>query len=155
RTDAVAERMPAHVGEHHALEMGGRFQSAVHRSASVTFVQVSATGFEARPRRDLGRLPLPKGEGWGEGLQTLFGPTPSPQPSPQPKWDVSDFGHAIEGPNSGKPEFGWGEGVPPCRGWIPCSPKFSASKDAEHRVIHKTRTFTPPGDETHRCRRCR
>src|SRR5260370_27250629 len=34
--------------------------------------------------------------------------------SPQPKSDISDFGH-FKVPNSGKPEFGWGEvgmGVP-------------------------------------------
>src|SRR5215831_13328192 len=36
--------------------------------------------------------------------------TPSPQPSPQPKSDLSDFGH-LKVPNSGKPEFGWGEGA--------------------------------------------
>jgi len=36
--------------------------------------------------------------------------TPSPQPSPQPKSDLSDFGRSIV-PNSGKPEFGRGEGA--------------------------------------------
>src|SRR5262245_17794228 len=36
--------------------------------------------------------------------------TPSPQPSPQPKSDVSDFGRSMV-PNSGKPEFGRGEGA--------------------------------------------
>src|SRR5207253_2438110 len=30
-------------------------------------------------------------------------------PSPQPKSDLSDFGQSKR-PNSGKPEFGWGEG---------------------------------------------
>ena len=35
--------------------------------------------------------------------------TPSPQPSPQPKSDISDFGRSTV-PNSGKPEFGRGEG---------------------------------------------
>src|SRR5262249_21144140 len=30
--DAIAERMPSHVGEHHALEMGGGLLSEVHRS---------------------------------------------------------------------------------------------------------------------------
>ena len=29
----------------------------------------------------------------------------------QPKSDVSDFSHVIKWPNSGKPEFGWGEGA--------------------------------------------
>src|SRR5947209_14637207 len=38
--------------------------------------------------------------------------TPSPQPSPQPKSDISDFGQ-LKMPNSGRPEFGSGEGVPP------------------------------------------
>jgi pyruvate dehydrogenase E2 component (dihydrolipoamide acetyltransferase) len=36
--------------------------------------------------------------------------SPSPQPSPQPKSDLSDFGHS-KVPNSGKPEFGRGEGA--------------------------------------------
>src|SRR2546425_1979800 len=59
----------------------------------------------------LGRLPLPLGEGWGEGLRSLDKPrTPSPQLSPQPKSDISDFGQS-KVPNSGKPEFGWGEGA--------------------------------------------
>src|SRR5712692_136519 len=41
-------------------------------------------------------------------------PTKSTQPlltSPQPKSDVSDLGH-FKVPNSGKPEFGWGEVTP-------------------------------------------
>ena len=36
--------------------------------------------------------------------------TPSPQPSPQSKSDISDFDRS-KIPNSGKPEFGWGEGA--------------------------------------------
>src|SRR5262249_5397978 len=37
-----------------------------------------------RSRGKLGLLPLPQGEGWGEGLRSLDGSvTPSPQPSPQ------------------------------------------------------------------------
>ena len=35
--------------------------------------------------------------------------SPLTLPSPQPKSDLSDFGRSIV-PNSGKPEFGWGEG---------------------------------------------
>jgi phosphomethylpyrimidine synthase len=59
--------------------------------------------------------PLPLGEvgprsGPGEGLQTIESGPPSPQPSPQPKSDISDFGQSNV-PNSGKPEFGWGEGA--------------------------------------------
>jgi len=38
---------------------------------------------KARPGRELGRLPLPKGEGWGEGLQTIDRPEP-PHPNPLP-----------------------------------------------------------------------
>ncbi len=34
----------------------------------------------------------------------------TPKPSPQPKSDLSDFGHS-KAPNSGKPEFGRGEGA--------------------------------------------
>src|SRR5690242_3116651 len=33
--------------------------------------------------RERGRLPLPKGEGWGEGLQTIERPEP-PHPNPLP-----------------------------------------------------------------------
>src|SRR4051812_10349906 len=51
---------------------------------------------EAQPSRDCGLLPLPKGEGWGEGLQTIESPNPL-TPSPR-----------------------WGEGVPPCRAWSLC-----------------------------------
>src|SRR3989442_12777145 len=35
--------------------------------------------------------------------------------SPQPKSDLSDFGQSKR-PNSGKPEFGWGEGAHRARG---------------------------------------
>jgi len=59
-------------------------------------VEVLAIVFEARCVGEHGLLPLPKGEGWGGGSQTIESPTPSPQPSPQPKSDVSDFGHVIE-----------------------------------------------------------
>jgi hypothetical protein len=38
---------------------------------------------KARPRHELGRLPLPKGEGWGEGLQTIEKSEP-PHPNPLP-----------------------------------------------------------------------
>src|SRR6266700_351990 len=44
--------------------------------------------------------------------QPISAGTPSPQPSPRPKSDVSDFGPS-KVPNSGKPEFGRGEGVAP------------------------------------------
>ncbi len=49
----------------------------------------------------------------GEGIADAFG-SPSPgsrkrdPTSPLPKSDVSDLGH-FKVPNSGKPEFGWGE----------------------------------------------
>src|SRR5215510_9319251 len=36
---------------------------------------------EARPSQDCGRPPLPKGEGWGEGLQTIESSLP-PHPHP-------------------------------------------------------------------------
>src|SRR5215813_6320579 len=39
--------------------------------------------FKARPSRECGRLPLPKGEGWGEGLQTIDRSEP-PHPNPLP-----------------------------------------------------------------------
>src|SRR5262249_32775360 len=39
----------------------------------------------ARPSRDCGRLPLPKGEGWGEGVQLIErNETPHPPPLPTP-----------------------------------------------------------------------
>src|SRR4051794_31374901 len=38
---------------------------------------------EARASREHGRLPLPKGEGWGEGLQTIESSLP-PHPHPLP-----------------------------------------------------------------------
>ena len=38
---------------------------------------------KARPSNDCGRLPLPKGEGWGEGLQTTDRSEP-PHPRPLP-----------------------------------------------------------------------
>jgi hypothetical protein len=38
-------------------------------------------GLKARPSHDRGLLPLPKGEGWGEGLQTIDGSEP-PHPRP-------------------------------------------------------------------------
>src|SRR5262245_25934845 len=37
----------------------------------------------ARANRDCGQLPLPKGEGWGEGLQTIERSEP-PHPNPLP-----------------------------------------------------------------------
>jgi hypothetical protein len=40
-------------------------------------------GFEARRSHEHGRLPLPKGEGWGEGLQTIDESEP-PHPLPLP-----------------------------------------------------------------------
>src|SRR5215467_6143277 len=46
---------------------------------------------KARPSHECGRLPLPKGEGWGERLQSIEGSLPPHPPSPR-----------------------WGEGVPPC-----------------------------------------
>src|SRR6266850_1945436 len=39
--------------------------------------------FKARPCRECGLLPLPKGEGWGEGLQTIDRSEP-PHPNPLP-----------------------------------------------------------------------
>src|SRR6266850_5072996 len=39
--------------------------------------------FKARPCRECGLLPLPKGEGWGEGLQTIDRSEP-PHPTPLP-----------------------------------------------------------------------
>jgi hypothetical protein len=42
--------------------------------------------------------------------------SPSPHPSPQPKSDISDFGQLLRVPNSGKPEFGRGEGAHRVRG---------------------------------------
>src|SRR5206468_2592689 len=39
--------------------------------------------FKARPSRECGLLPLPKGEGWGEGLQTIDRFEP-PHPNPLP-----------------------------------------------------------------------
>src|SRR5437870_10491655 len=72
----------------------------------------------ARPSHDCGRLPRPCGarrERSGvRGYKLSRGPIPLTQPSPQPKSDVSDFGHVIKWPNSGKPEVGLGEEVPPC-----------------------------------------
>jgi hypothetical protein len=53
-------------------------------------------------------LPLPvlNGERGGvRGGVQLERLCPPPQP-PQPKSDVSDFGQPLEGPNSGRPEFG-------------------------------------------------
>ena len=41
------------------------------------------SGLKARPGHDRGLLPLPKGEGWGEGLQTIERPDP-PHPNPLP-----------------------------------------------------------------------
>src|SRR5215470_4196028 len=47
---------------------------------------------KARLSRECGLLPLPKGEGWGEGLQTINRSEP-PHPIPlHPKSDISDFG---------------------------------------------------------------
>src|SRR6266478_4297562 len=43
------------------------------------------------------------------GLDADIAPKLRRAPSPQPKSDISDFGH-LRVPNSGKPEFGWGEG---------------------------------------------
>src|SRR5262245_953783 len=71
--------------------------------------------------RDCGLLPLPAGERGGvRGLRSRgwFPLTPTLSPA---KSDVSDFGHVSKWPNSGKPGFGWGEGVPPCRGQSPHS----------------------------------
>ena len=42
-----------------------------------------AVGLKARLSHDRGLLPLPKGEGWGEGLQTIDGLEP-PHPNPLP-----------------------------------------------------------------------
>src|SRR5262245_25804018 len=39
--------------------------------------------FKAWPSRECGLLPLPKGEGWGEGLQTIDRSAP-PHPNPLP-----------------------------------------------------------------------
>ena len=65
---------------------------------------------------ELALLPLPKGEGWGEGLRSIDGlPTPSPQPSPQPRSGLPDFGQS-KVPNSGKPEVRVGEGAHRVRG---------------------------------------
>src|SRR5262249_61634319 len=46
------------------------------------------------------------GEGQGGGMQYDRAFQVTPSPPLQPKSDVSDFGQSIEGPNSGKPEFG-------------------------------------------------
>src|SRR5690349_9074307 len=46
-------------------------------------MELTAVMHKARSGHELGRLPLPKGEGWGEGLQTIDrSETPSPQSSP-------------------------------------------------------------------------
>src|SRR5882672_4839085 len=90
-----------------------------------------------------------RGEGWGEGVtkDREIG-SPSPPPSPQPKSDVSDFGHVIEWPNSGKPEFGWGEGVPPCRDWNRCSIRRCALVPDMNEIVptHNIGDYVPMVD---------
>jgi hypothetical protein len=79
----------------------------------------------------------------GEGVTILReSSAPSPRPSPQSKSDVSDFDHVLECPNSGKPEFGWGEGECPfqSRGcWS--HPQRSHQRDAT-QVLLGTRQCT-------------
>jgi len=76
-------------------------------------------------------LPSPRGGEGGERSEPGEGETidrealtPSPQPTPHPKSDISDLGN-IKLPNSGKPEFGVGEGVPPN---MPLVPTLSQSQ---------------------------
>src|SRR5262250_2711684 len=55
--------------------------NGVNRDASLS--DFERLEFEARPSRDCGLLPLPKGEGWGEGLQPIERSEP-PHPNPLP-----------------------------------------------------------------------
>src|SRR3954453_12857935 len=62
--------------------------------------------FKARPSHECGLLPLPKGEGWGEGLQTIDRsepPHPNPLPSPRRRFPTSSMklsGRTLVNPSS-------------------------------------------------------
>src|SRR5437868_6958073 len=62
---------------------GGRIINNGSISAHTPRPGAAGFRFEARPGRDCGQLPLPKGEGWGEGLQTIDRSQP-PHPNPLP-----------------------------------------------------------------------
>jgi hypothetical protein len=75
------------------------------RNLPPEFNATELTRAKSRPKETLGISRTPA------ELAGIFSQRLSPltQPSPHPKSDISDFGpHKM--PNSGKPEFGWGEG---------------------------------------------
>ncbi|MPZ56154.1 MAG: pyruvate dehydrogenase complex dihydrolipoamide acetyltransferase [Rhizobiales bacterium] len=89
-------------------------------------------------------LPLPGGERGGvRGDKPLDrSVTPSPQPSPRSKSDISDFDRSKMS-NSGKPEFGRGEGVPPAAAAQPSTQTRAAPLDPFMEVRTPERNFGP------------
>ena len=75
------------------------------RNLPLEFDAIELTRPKSRPKKALGVSRI-LAESAGVFFQT---PSPLTLPSPLPKSDVSDFGQPAM-PNSGKPEFGWGEG---------------------------------------------
>jgi hypothetical protein len=59
-------------------------------------MELEAVMHEARPSHEFGRLPLPQGEGWGEGLQTIDRSEP-PHPNPLPDGERESGRAAMEG----------------------------------------------------------
>src|SRR5262249_40984762 len=64
------------------------------RSPQDSFLRASR--LKARPRGTCGLLPLPKGEGWGEGLQTIERSVPPP-PTPLPVGERESRRASLEG----------------------------------------------------------